>query len=91
MRFQVDLNGYQGVFRKNAVLAAEWLEEARGIEVSLPEQDWEAYPLAAIAVAEGRPEVARPYLLAALRSLDRSPGHSGSVAALRARLTDLMA
>jgi len=82
---------HQGVFRKNAALAAEWLEEARRVEVSLPEQDWEAYPLAAIAVAEGRPEIARPYLLSALRSLDRSPGHSGSVAALRARLTELMA
>lgn len=81
---------FQAVFRGNSPLAKEWLEEARRLKVTLPERDWEDYPLAAIAVAEGQSQMARSYLLGAIRTLDRAPGNSGSVAALRARLVDLM-
>jgi hypothetical protein len=82
---------FQGVFRRNSALAKEWLDEARRVKVSLPERDWEDYALAAIAVAEGQPEAARPHFLRVIRILDRTPGNSGSVAALRIRLTELMA
>ena len=81
---------FQGVFRGNSTLAKEWLEEARRVRVTIPERDWENYPLAAIAVGEGQSQTARSYFLGAVRALDRAPGKSGSVAALRARLVELM-
>jgi len=37
----------------------------------LPENKWEAYPLAAIAIAEGDREGARPHLVNAIAALDR--------------------
>ena len=82
---------FQGMFGNSSVLAREWLEEARKVDVVLPERDWEAYPLAAIAIAEGEPEAARSFIINAIAALDRHPSTSGSVAALRARLVALAA
>jgi len=52
--------------------------------------DFEAYPSAAIAIAEGDRTAARPYLTKAIDILDREPRHSGCLAALRSRLLALL-
>ena len=81
---------FQGVFAKNSELAREWLNDARKVSGALPQEDWESYPLAAIALAEGNREQSREHLARAIAALDRHPGISGTVAATRARLVTLM-
>ena len=80
---------YQAEFARNTALAREWLDDARKVTDALPGEDWEPYPLAAIALAEGDQVQARRYLARAIAALDRHPGKSGSVASVRARLVSL--
>lgn len=81
---------FHGVFAKDAAVAREWLDDARKVKDALTEKDWEAYPLAAIALAEGKHEQSREYLIRAIAALDRRPGRSGSLAATRAHLEALI-
>jgi hypothetical protein len=53
---------FQGTFGNSSRLAREWLQEARKIDAAPPERDWDAYPLAAVAIAEGDPVAARLYI-----------------------------
>lgn len=81
---------FQAVFGNSSVLAREWLKEARAQE-SVPSEDcWDAYPLAAIAVAEGDRTAACALLSNVIAVLDRERSQSGCVAALRARLLTLL-
>ena len=81
---------FHGGVAKNSALAREWLEDARKVNDALPQEDWESYPLAAIALADGKHEQSCEYLARAIAVLDRQPGVSGSVTATRARLVRLM-
>ena len=80
----------QGMFRKDAVRAREWLADARHVKGTLPREDWDCAALAGIAVAEGELGQARTQLKRSIAMLDRQPGHSGSVAACRACLASLL-
>ncbi len=80
----------QGIFRKDATLARAWLEDARKVKGTLPKDDWESAALAGIACAEGEAELACAELRRAIAMLDRQPGNSGSVAACRGRLAELL-
>jgi len=81
----------QGIFRKDAPLARAWLEDARKVKGTLPKQDWDSAALAGIAFAEGDAAQASAQLTRAIAMLDRQPGTSGSVAACRGRLAELLA
>jgi hypothetical protein len=82
---------FQGVFRKNGVLARAWLEDARKVKGGVALQDWDAAPLAAIALAEENWEEARAQISQAIAFLDRQPGARGSVSVARRRLEALAA
>jgi len=77
---------FQGVYRRNAALAAQWLEDARKIKGGVALKDWDAAALAAVALAQGKNEEARQQLGRAIAFLDRQPGARGSVLAARRRL-----
>jgi hypothetical protein len=81
----------QGIYRRDAVLAAEWLADARKVKGVASEQDWDADSMGAIALANGAVEEARDHFRRALARLDRQPPGSGAVAASRARLEGLIA
>jgi hypothetical protein len=82
---------FQAVYRSNAELARAWLEDARKIKGGVALKDWNAGALAAIALAEGKPVEARPYIERAIALLDRQPGTRGGVVADRRRLMALAA
>jgi hypothetical protein len=82
---------FQGVYRKNAALARAWLEDARKVKGGAALKNWDAAPLAAIAIAEGNWEQAGAQLRQAIALLDRQPGGRGSVSAARRRLEALAA
>jgi hypothetical protein len=81
----------QGIFRREAALAAAWLADARNVKGVASEQDWDADSMGAIALAAGAVDEARGHFRRALGRLDRHPPGSGSVAASRARLEGLIA
>ena len=70
-------------------MARAWLEDARQIKGTTSEKGWDNFALTAIAIAEDHPDEAREYISNAIALLDRNPGHSGSIAAARARLVTL--
>ena len=80
----------QGAYRRDATLARAWLDDARSVKGAIPQKDWDAQALGGIAIAENDPVQARDYFSRAIALLDRYPGVSGSVAACRARLAELM-
>jgi len=81
----------QGIYRRDAALAAAWLEDARKVSGVVVEKDWDADSMGAIALASGNCAEAREHFQRALGRLDRQPPGSGSVAASRARLEGLIA
>ena len=81
---------FQGVFAKNRVLARAWLDDAKKTRDELSQDGWESYPLAAIAIAEGKLELARNCLDQTIKALDQQLGISGATAADRRRLGVLM-
>jgi len=80
---------FQGVHRRNAARALDWLTDARKITGSVAFKDWDAAPQAAVAMAEGNRETARSQWARAIARLDRMPGRHGSVVAARRRLVAL--
>jgi hypothetical protein len=80
----------QDATAKSGALARAWFEDARKVKSALPEEDWESYPLAAIALAEGKSDECRAHLVRAIAALDRRRGNSGSAAAARARLAAIL-
>ena len=80
----------QGIFRKDVRLAKAWLEDARHVNGTMPNADWDSAALAGIACAEGDAAQASAQLSRAIAMLDRQPGTSGSVAACRGRLAALL-
>jgi hypothetical protein len=80
---------FNGVHRRNAVLALAWLEDARKVAGGAPLEDWDASALAAIALAEENWEEAGTQFRRAIARLDRQPGAHGSIVASRRRLAAL--
>jgi len=81
---------YQGVLTGESALAREWLEDARKITGARGKEDWESYPLAAIAYAERNQEQLKEHLRRVIAELDRRPGISGAVTATRGNLVALL-
>jgi hypothetical protein len=81
----------QGIFRRNAELAAAWLADARAVKGVVAEADWDADSLGAVAWASGKHSEAEAQFERALARLARQPGASGSVKASRERLLRLTA
>jgi hypothetical protein len=79
---------FSGVVRRDPALARAWLDDARKVAGTAAEKGWENFPIAAIALAEGKLDAANAALDAAIALLDRQPT-SGSRAALRERMTAL--
>jgi hypothetical protein len=81
---------WQGAFNRNPIPAREWLADAEKVQVAHLDKDWRAYPLAAIAIAEGDAEQARALLDLTMSLLDRTHGTGGgTLAAERERLQSL--
>ena len=81
---------WQGAVNRNPIQAREWLADAEKVQVAHPDKDWRAYPLAAIAIAEGDAEQARALLDRTMSLLHRAPGTGGgTLAAERDRLRSL--
>jgi hypothetical protein len=80
---------FHSIFRNNVPLAEAWLESARNVRNTLPQPDWDAKALAAIALANGEHDRARDLLTRYLAVLDRKPA-SGMIAAERARTVELL-
>ena len=87
--FQVSAACFQGIFRHNALLAQAWLDSARHVKSTASRKDWDAKPLASIAMAKGESARAQELLTRHLTSLDRLP-RSGMIAAERRRIVDLL-
>ena len=82
---------FQGAYLKNPILARAWLEEARRVKVTFPDDEWEDCPRAAIALAEGDMEAAKSCLHKTIEMLHRDHRSSGTIMALRSRLAGLLA
>ena len=80
---------WHGAVNRNSVPAREWLADAEKVQIDHSDKDWRAYPLAAIAIAEGDAEQARALLDIAMKLLDRAPGTGGTLKAERERLQSL--
>ncbi len=81
---------WQGAVNRNPIPAREWLADAEKLQIAHSDKDWRAYPLAAIAIAEGDVEQARALLDITMSLLDRAPGTGGgTLAAERERLQSL--
>jgi hypothetical protein len=87
--FYAEAAVFQGVFRRNAVLALDWLTDARKIRSSVAFKDWDAAAQAALAMAEENWGTARSQLARAIARLDQMPGRHGSIVATRRRLVAL--
>jgi hypothetical protein len=80
---------FQAVNNRNAELARDWLADARAVKGAIAQKGWDESAMAAIAYAEGNEKEFEAHRAHALEYLDRQPGPSGSVEALRARLVGL--
>ena len=81
---------FQGVYRRKAAPALAWLADARQVKGGVPEKDWDASALGAVAAAQEKWDEARQHFGRAIARLGRQAGQRGSVAAARRRLAVLV-